>query len=54
MPDTNAILDKVLRGVIWLLPGLLILLGIILVVSYVDRWPKRNQRSHDDKHPGKP
>lgn len=54
MPDANAIIDKVLRAVIWLLPGLLILLGIILVVSYVDRRPKRNQRSHDGEHSERP
>jgi len=54
MPDANAIIDKVLRALVWLLPGLLVLVTVILVVSYVDRRPKRDQRSHDDEHPGGP
>jgi cytochrome c-type biogenesis protein CcmH/NrfF len=49
MPDMNVIIDKALRGLIWVLPGLLILLGIILVLSCADRRPKR--RDSDNQHP---
>lgn len=54
MPDANAILDRLLRAMVWLLPGLLALVAIILVLSYVDRRPKRNQQPDDDKRADKP
>jgi len=51
MPDANAVIDKALRVLIWLLPGLLILLGLVLAISYVDRRPRRkNPNDGDNMH----
>lgn len=43
MPDVNVVVEKVLWALIWLLPGLLVLLAIILVLSYTDRRPRRDE-----------
>lgn len=51
MPDLNIAIDKVLQSLIWLLPGLLILLVLILAFSYTGRRPKR--RGGDDRRPDK-
>jgi len=54
MPDANAILDKLLRATAWLLPGLLGLIVVIIVLSYVDRHPKRDHQPDDDQRADKP
>ena len=47
MPDVNFMIDKVLWALIWLLPGLLVLVAIILILSYTDRRPRRkNSADH--------
>ena len=52
MPDVNVAIDKVLWALIWLLPGLLVLVAIILALSYTDRRPRRDDpaepRPHDN------
>ena len=41
MPDFNSWIDQAMQLLLWLLPGLLILIVVLLALSFVDRRPKR-------------
>ena len=47
MPDVSTIFEKALQAGRWLLPGLLLLLVIILILSLVDRIPRK--KNADDR-----
>lgn len=48
MPNFNGWIDKGMQLLLWLLPGLLILVGILLALSFIDRRPKKKDDDRQD------